>query len=82
MVAQWRRRSLEARQAGADEPMRCAALLPVTVVDTWVLPSQHVTSPAIAGETRETTPMNCDIEIEVGKRRVRIRGLSVDRKSV
>ncbi|WP_407655509.1 transposase [Burkholderia alba] len=31
MVAQWRRRSLEARQARADEPMSCAELLSVSV---------------------------------------------------
>lgn len=79
MVAQWRRRSLEARQARADEPMSCAELLPVTVVDAPVLSTQLATSPAMAEETRETAPANCDIEIEVGKRRVRIRGLSVDR---
>ncbi|KVZ48494.1 hypothetical protein WL16_20015 [Burkholderia ubonensis] len=79
MVAQWRRRSLEARQARADEPMSCAELLPVTVVDAPVLSTQLATSPAMAEETRETAPANCDIEIEVGKRRVRIHGLSVDR---
>ncbi|KVN36420.1 hypothetical protein WJ63_35295 [Burkholderia pyrrocinia] len=79
MVAQWRRRSLEARQARADEPMSCAELLPVTVVDAPVLSTQLATSHAMAEETRETAPANCDIEIEVGKRRVRIRGLSVDR---
>ncbi|KVP38777.1 hypothetical protein WJ88_02230 [Burkholderia ubonensis] len=79
MVAQWRRRSLEARQARADEPTSCAELLPVTVVDAPVLSTQHATSHGTAEEARETAPTNCDIEIEVGKRRVRIRGLSVDR---
>ncbi|KWO88021.1 hypothetical protein WM32_09460 [Burkholderia ubonensis] len=79
MVAPWRRRSLEARQAGADEPMFCAELLPVTVVDAPVLSTQHATSHGMAEETRQTASTNCDIEIEVGKRRVRIRGMSVDR---
>ncbi|KVK83613.1 hypothetical protein WT01_06220 [Burkholderia cepacia] len=66
MVAQWRRRSLEARHARADEPMSCAELLPVTVVDAPVLSTQHATAHAMAEETREMAPTNCDIEIEVG----------------
>ncbi|WP_244103607.1 hypothetical protein [Burkholderia gladioli] len=44
-----------------------------------MLSTQHATSHAMAEETRKMAPTNCDIEIEVGKRRVRIRGLSVDR---
>ncbi len=59
--------------------MSCAELLPVTVVDSPMLSTQHATSHAMAEETRKMAPTNCDIEIEVRKRRVRIRGLSVDR---
>lgn len=77
MVSQWRRSSLAARLATSEASL---ALLPVDVVD---LPgedagnrasSQDQQMPAVAA-----TPPGCEIEIEIGKRRVRISGLSMDR---
>lgn len=74
MVAQWRRRSREAQQA---TPAPCVALLPVDVID---LPEEDATSRSPSQDQEAplnaATPPNCEIEIEVGKRRVRVRGIS------
>ncbi|WP_254603812.1 IS66-like element accessory protein TnpA [Burkholderia lata] len=74
MVAQWRRRSLEAQHA---TPAPCVALLPVDVIE---LPAQSTASHPPPQEqtvpTSAATSLNCEIEIEVGKRRIRIRGMS------
>jgi transposase len=77
MVAQWRRRSLEAQLA---TPRPCLALLPVDVVD---LPEEDAGNHAASQDQRvpavAARPPECEIEIEIGKRRVRISGLSMDR---
>ncbi|WP_175951167.1 transposase [Burkholderia sp. BCC0405] len=74
MVAQWRRRSLEAKQAA---PAPCVALLPVDVIE---LPPESTASTAPPQEQKvpacAATSLNCEIEIEVGKRRIRICGIS------
>ncbi|WP_128842168.1 IS66-like element accessory protein TnpA [Burkholderia catarinensis] len=74
MVAQWRRRSLEAQQ---DTPAPCVALLPVDVIE---LPAESTASHTPPQEHKvpasSATSLNCEIEIEVGKRRIRIRGMS------
>ncbi len=75
MVFKWRRRYRDA-QAKAKLPTESVPmssvteLLPVKVID--------------AGAERGTqacgaVPAGCDVELEIGKRRVRIRGLSMDR---
>ncbi|WP_162999534.1 transposase [Burkholderia sp. Nafp2/4-1b] len=74
MVAQWRRSLLEAQRA---TPIPSVALLPVEVVD---LPAKDVPNHALA-QTLDVSASpamspNCEIEIEVGKRRIRIRGVS------
>jgi transposase len=74
MVAQWRRRSLEAQRATLAP---CVALLFVDVIDLPAegaashAPSQDQEVPASAAP-----PLNCKIEIEVGKRRICIHGVS------
>ncbi|WP_367648468.1 transposase [Burkholderia lata] len=75
MVSQWRRRSLEAQQA---TPVPCVALLPVDVIE---LPSESTASHTPQQEHKApasaATPLNCEIEIDVGKRRNRICGMSL-----
>lgn len=77
MVAQWRRRSQAVHPAAAQP---CPVLLPVDVVDLpGQEPGNHAASqdqqvPAVA-----VTPSGCEIEIEIGMRRVRISGLPMDR---
>jgi len=74
MVFKWRQRYLKelASKAAAsdstvlDEPM---SLLPVSVID---VPSPPTKEPA------PTTTSSCEVEVEVGKRRVRIRGVSLE----
>jgi transposase len=66
-----------------------AELLPVVVVDALDSSAVTHTTPSAQGSlsgTRETvaaalalTPPCCEVEIEVGKRRVRIRGLPLER---
>lgn len=73
MVFKWRqryRKELEALAAQIDGPAQAGtALLPVNVID---VPSPPSSEPPL------TTSTCCEVEIEVGKRRVRIRGLSMD----
>lgn len=56
-------------------------LLPVNVIDLPVpMPRPaHVTANESALEAGKVSPSTCEIEVEIGKRRVRIRGLSVER---
>ncbi|HKU01034.1 MAG TPA: transposase [Paraburkholderia sp.] len=77
MVAQWRRSSLEAQRT---TPASCVALLPVDVIDLHGEDAGNHVAPQDREVTvRPATPTGCEIEIEIGKRRVRIRGLSMDR---
>lgn len=74
MVAQWRRSLLDAQRAASIPNV---ALLPVEVVD---LPAKDVPNHALAQTLDRSAspamPPGCEIEIEVGKRRIRIRGVS------
>lgn len=74
MVAQWRRRSLDVQRASAAP---CVALLPVDVIE---LPLENAASatPAHVQEVPASAAMlpNCEIEVEVGTRHIRIRGVS------
>ncbi|AOK37122.1 hypothetical protein WL90_22550 [Burkholderia cenocepacia] len=74
MVAQWRRSLLEAQRATSIPNV---ALLPVDVID---LPAKDVPNHAMP-QTLDVSaspamPPGCEIEIEVGKRRIRIRDVS------
>ncbi|ABE36376.1 transposase family protein [Paraburkholderia xenovorans LB400] len=73
MVFKWRqryRKELEAQAARIGGPTEAGtALLPVNVID---VPSPPTSEPPMI------TSASCEVEIEVGKRRVRIRGLSMD----
>ncbi|PAK12528.1 hypothetical protein CJO66_21945 [Burkholderia ubonensis] len=74
MVAQWRRSLLDTRPASSVPNI---ALLPVDVVD---LPAKDIPHHALP-QTPDVSaspamPPGCEIEIEVGKRRIRIRGVS------
>jgi transposase len=77
MVAQWRRGLLEAQRVTSVAEV---ALLPVDVVD---LPAKDVPNDALpqtldvsSSPASPTMPLSCEIEIEIGKRRVGIRGVS------
>jgi transposase len=74
MVAQWRRSLLEAQRVTS---VPSVALLPVDVID---LPAKDVPDHALpqAQDVSASPAMqpSCEIEIEVGKRRIRIRGVS------
>ncbi|WP_175912678.1 transposase [Burkholderia sp. BCC1640] len=74
MVAQWRRSLLDTQRAPSVPNI---ALLPVDVVD---LPAKDVPNHALAQTLNVSAspamPPGCEIEIEVGKRRIRIRGVS------
>ncbi|MGU8077195.1 hypothetical protein [Burkholderia pyrrocinia] len=74
MVAQWRRRLLDTQPAPSVPNI---ALLPVDVVD---LPAKDVPNHALP-QTLDVSaslamPPGCEIEIEVDKRHIRIRGVS------
>ena len=68
MVFKWRQRFKE--ELPAKTPVPCVAepapLLPVNVIDVTPPPAKE---PA-------TTVAGCEVEIETGKRRIRIRGVS------
>ncbi|WP_175948775.1 IS66-like element accessory protein TnpA [Burkholderia pyrrocinia] len=74
MVAQWRRSLLEAQRATSIPNVE---LLPVDVID---LPAKDVPNHALPQTldvaASPTMSASCEIEIEVGKRRIRIRGVS------
>ncbi len=74
MVAQWRRSLLDTQRAPSVPTI---ALLPVDVVD---LPAKDVPNHALPQmldvSASPAMPPGCEIEIEVGKRRIRIRGVS------
>lgn len=74
MVAQWRRSLLEAQRTTSIPNV---ALLPVDVID---LPAKdvpnHVLPQTPDVSASPTMSPSCEIEIEVGKRRIRIRGVS------
>ncbi|MFL9872850.1 transposase [Paraburkholderia megapolitana] len=74
MVAQWRRRSPEARRA---TPAPCVELLPVDVVDLPVEDARNH-APRQDQEVPVSTarPSNCEIKVVVGKRHICIRGVS------
>lgn len=72
MVFKWRQRFKREQSATTTVPVpvptmaESAQLLPVNVIDDVSLPT---TQPA-------TIATSCEVEIEVGKRRIRIRGVS------
>jgi transposase len=85
LVFEWRRLH-RLGKLGLPAPMalpstQCAELLPVKVIDSpRGLPAEQVMPREnTAAEAHGVTPPGCEVEIEVGKRRVRIRGLSMDR---
>ncbi|TDA48987.1 transposase [Burkholderia pyrrocinia] len=71
MVAQWRRSLLDAQRAPN------IALLPIDVVDLLAkdVPN-HALPQTLDVSVSPAMPPGCEIEIEVGKRRIRIRGVS------
>jgi transposase len=83
IVFEWRRLHRLGRlglPASAIPPSQCSELLPVHVIDLPVqLPAERAMPPEPADGVHGVTPSGCDVEIEVGKRRVRIRGLSMER---
>lgn len=77
MLFKWRRRYLEAQTRAAVSvpaltgPVRktdAASLLPVDIIDVPAPDSQQLARIAAT----------CEVEVEVGKRRVRIRGVSLE----
>ena len=63
---------------GVPAPQTLTELLPVSVVDESVpRPVSQPIVPEMA--VQEASSARCDVEIEVGKRCVRIRGLSMER---
>lgn len=83
VVFEWRRLyrlgKLRLPAPAAPKP-ESTELLPVNVIDSpEELPAQRAMPCETAGEANGATPPVCEVEIEVGKRRLRIRGLSMDR---
>ncbi|MBR7974134.1 hypothetical protein KDX01_13630 [Burkholderia vietnamiensis] len=74
MVAQWRRSLLDTQPAPSVPNI---ALLPVDVVDRPAKDIPHHALPQTPHVSASPAmPPGCEIEIEVGKRRIRIRGVS------
>lgn len=79
MVFKWRRRYLDAQAratvsvqalTGTPQDTDTAMMLPVNIID--------VPAPTAADRQPVGVAASCEVEIEVGKRRVRISGLSMD----
>jgi transposase len=83
IVFEWRRLHRLGRlglPAATIPPSQCSELLPVHVIGSPVrLPEERVMPPEPADGGHGVKPSGCEVEIEVGKRRVRIRGLSMER---
>ena len=86
MVFKWRGRYRASQAKLQGLPMTSPSvseytgMLPVNVIDA---PKDHTWAPSGAGELsvvpQGATPPGCEVEVEIGKRRVRVRGLSMDR---
>lgn len=75
MVAQWRRQVQKASEVVIAVQPSPSELLPVEVIDV----GDDREAVAGQGEPPEATPSPmCEIDIEIGKRRIRIRGVSTD----
>jgi transposase len=83
IVFEWRRLHRLGRlglPASTSPPSQCSQLLPVHVIDSPVqLPTERAMPPEPTEDGQGVKPSGCEVEIEVGKRRVRIRGLSMER---
>ncbi|SAK96610.1 transposase IS3/IS911 family protein [Caballeronia glebae] len=84
VVFAWRKQYREGKliipalEAGPSVPS--TKLLSVDVIDLALVPRPP--EPAVASQAPSGVPMPapvCEIEVEIGKRRVRIRGLSAER---
>ena len=74
LIAQWRRKQDETRmRSECGSPSPFAGLLPVEIV------GDLETTPTKTSEARATVvSSSCEMEIEVGDRRIRVCGLSAD----
>ena len=83
IVFEWRRLHRLGRlglPASTSPPSQCSQLLPVHVIDSPVqLPAERAMPPEPTEDGQGVKPSGREVEIEVGKRRVRIRGLSMER---
>ena len=66
--------------ASTIPPSQCSELLPVHVIDSPAqLPADRAIPPEPADGAHGVKPSGGEVEIEVGKRCVRLRGLSIER---
>ncbi|MGD7196135.1 IS66-like element accessory protein TnpA [Ralstonia pseudosolanacearum] len=77
LVFEWRRQH-RLGKFGVPAQETQSELVPVCVVDALEPAAAPPSPQAAATESRDAVG-GCDVEIEIGKRRVRIRGLSMDR---
>ncbi|CAM2194949.1 transposase [Paraburkholderia kururiensis] len=79
MVFKWRRRFLDA-QAKAAESVPALTSVAQSTDNVMILPVNITDAPAPTAAERQPggAAASCEVEIEVGKRRVRICGLSMD----
>ncbi len=75
LVFAWRR-LYRLGELGLPAPVAHTELLPVSVID---LPEHTPAPQETTTHAHGVLATGCDVEIEVGKRRVRIRGLSMER---
>lgn len=81
IVFEWRRLHRLGKlglPAPATAPAACSELVPVHVIDS-PLPVGQALPHGPANEAHAAQSSGCEVEIEVGKRRVRIRGMSMER---
>ena len=77
MLFKWRRQYLEAQvQAAASVPALTGTVR--STDDASMLPVNIVDVPVPASERGADIAATCELEVEVGKRRVRIRGVSLE----
>jgi transposase len=79
---QYREGKLVVPALDAAPSMPCTELLSVDVIDSALVlqaPEPTVMSEAMSSVPMPTPTPVCEIEVEIGKRRVKIRGLSAER---